>query len=51
MGRVVEALSRCAAPTRFCFLTLDRMIAARDPFGFRPMVLGKFPEGKGAART
>jgi amidophosphoribosyltransferase len=27
-------------------LTLDRMIAARDPFGFRPMVLGRFREGK-----
>jgi amidophosphoribosyltransferase len=28
------------------FLTLDKMIAARDPYGFRPLVLGKFPEGK-----
>jgi len=28
------------------FLTLDKMIAARDPYGFRPLVLGKFVEGK-----
>jgi amidophosphoribosyltransferase len=28
------------------FLTLDKMIAARDPYGFRPLVLGKFAEGK-----
>ena len=46
MGRVVEALSRVRGAYSLLFLTLDRMIAARDPFGFRPMVLGKFPEGK-----
>jgi amidophosphoribosyltransferase len=28
------------------FLTLDKMIAARDPYGFRPLVLGKFVGGK-----
>jgi amidophosphoribosyltransferase len=46
MGRVVEALSRVRGAYSLLFLTLDRMIAARDPFGFRPMVLGKLPEGK-----
>jgi len=46
MGRVVEALSRVRGAYSLLFLTLDRMIAARDPFGFRPMVLGQFPEGK-----
>ena len=42
MGRVVEALSRVRGAYSLLFLTLDRMIAARDPFGFRPMVLGRF---------
>jgi amidophosphoribosyltransferase len=46
MGRVVEALSRVRGAYSLLFLTLDRMIAARDPFGFRPMVLGKFVKGK-----
>ena len=46
MGRVVEALSRVRGAYSLLFLTLDRMIAARDPFGFRPMVLGKFEKGK-----
>src|SRR5215467_8489205 len=45
MGRVVEALSRVRGAYSLLFLTLDRMIAARDPFGFRPMVLGRFREG------
>ncbi len=46
MGRVIEALSRVRGAYSLLFLTLDRMIAARDPFGFRPMVLGKFRDGK-----
>jgi amidophosphoribosyltransferase len=28
------------------FLTLDLMIAARDPMGFRPLVIGRFKAGK-----
>jgi amidophosphoribosyltransferase len=46
MGRIVEALSRARGAYSLLFLTLDKMIAARDPYGFRPLVLGKFPEGK-----
>ena len=46
MGRIVEALSRARGAYSLLFLTLDRLIAARDPYGFRPLVLGKFPEGK-----
>jgi amidophosphoribosyltransferase len=46
MGRIVEALSRVRGAYSLLFLTLDRLIAARDPFGFRPLVIGKFREGK-----
>ncbi len=42
MGRIVEALSRARGAYSLLFLTLDRMIAARDPMGFRPLVLGRF---------
>jgi len=46
MGRLVEALSRCRGAYSLLFLTLDRLIAVRDPYGFRPLVFGRFPEGK-----
>src|SRR4030095_9429291 len=46
MGRIIEALSRVRGAYSLLFLTLDKMIAARDPYGFRPLVLGKFAEGK-----
>ena len=46
MGRVIEALSRVRGAYSLLFLTPDRMIAARDPMGFRPLVLGKFKSGK-----
>jgi amidophosphoribosyltransferase len=46
MGRIIEALSRSRGAYSLLFLTLDKLIAARDPHGFRPLVLGRFPEGK-----
>jgi amidophosphoribosyltransferase len=46
MGRIIEALSRVRGAYSLLFLTLDKMIAARDPYGFRPLVLGKFAAGK-----
>ena len=49
MGRIVEALSRTRGAYSLLFLTLDRMIAARDPFGFRPLVIGKFRERENRA--
>ena len=44
-GRIVEALSRTRGAYSLLFLTLDRMIAARDPMGFRPLVVGRFNSG------
>jgi amidophosphoribosyltransferase len=41
MSRIVEALSRVRGAYSLLFLTPERMIAARDPSGFRPLVLGK----------
>jgi amidophosphoribosyltransferase len=46
MGRMIEALGRSRGAYSLLFLTLDKLIAARDPYGFRPLVLGRFPEGK-----
>ena len=46
MGRIVEALSRVRGAYSLLFVTLDRMIAARDPMGFRPLVLGRLKRGK-----
>jgi amidophosphoribosyltransferase len=46
MGRVVEALSRVRGAYSLLFLTPERMIAARDPSGFRPLVLGKLKASK-----
>ena len=50
IGRIIEALARARGAYSLLFLTLDRMIAARDPMGFRPLVLGRFHSGpnKGA---
>ena len=42
MGRLVDSLSRVSGAYSLLFLTLDRMVAARDPRGFRPLVVGKF---------
>jgi amidophosphoribosyltransferase len=46
MGRIVEALSRVRGAYSMVFLTLDLMIAVRDPMGFRPLVIGRFKAGK-----
>jgi amidophosphoribosyltransferase len=50
MGRIVEALSRVRGAYSLLFLTVDRMIAARDPMGFRPLVLGRF-KGNGSGSS
>lgn len=43
--RVIDALAQVEGAYCVLFLTEDEMIAARDPHGFRPMVLGRFPTG------
>lgn len=46
-GRVADALSQVEGAYSILFLTEREMIAARDPMGIRPLVLGKLdlPEG------
>jgi amidophosphoribosyltransferase len=39
--RIIEALIRCKGAYSLLFLSPEFMIATRDPFGFRPLVLGK----------
>ena len=39
--RVIEALMICKGAYSLMFLTPKYMIAARDPYGFRPLVMGK----------
>ena len=41
VGRVVDALSQVRGAYSLVFLTEQRIIAARDPRGFRPLVLGR----------
>ena len=42
-ARVIDALSQVKGSYSLVFLTADTMIAARDPVGFRPLILGRFP--------
>jgi amidophosphoribosyltransferase len=43
-----EALPRIDGAYSMAILTHDRLIAARDPYGFRPLVLGRRPLGDGS---
>jgi amidophosphoribosyltransferase len=45
LGRLIEALAQVKGAYSLVFLTEDRLIAARDPHGFRPLVLGRLKEG------
>jgi len=45
IDRVIDALAQVEGAYCVCFLTEDELIAARDPHGFRPLCLGKFPNG------
>jgi len=39
--KVVEALGRVKGAYSLLFLTENKLVAVRDPFGFRPLVLGR----------
>jgi len=45
IDRVIDALAQVEGAYCVLFLTEDELIAARDPHGFRPLCLGKFPNG------
>jgi amidophosphoribosyltransferase len=45
LGRVTEALDEIQGAYSVLLLTEDRLIAARDPHGFRPLVLGRLRGG------
>jgi amidophosphoribosyltransferase len=44
VGRITDALSQVRGAYSLVFLTEDRVIATRDPYGFRPLVLGRVGE-------
>jgi amidophosphoribosyltransferase len=44
LERIVDALAQVRGAYSLVFLTEDRVIAARDPNGFRPLVLGRIDE-------
>jgi amidophosphoribosyltransferase len=39
--KIADALSRCEGAYSLLFLTGDKIIGIRDPYGFRPLCLGK----------
>ncbi len=41
LRRITEALTKCKGAYSLVFLTQNALVAARDPHGFRPLVLGK----------
>ena len=47
--RVEHAFHRITGAFTFTMLTPDALVAARDPVGFRPLALGRFPHGGGWA--
>ena len=45
LSRVIEALTLVRGAYSLVFLTEREVIAARDPYGFRPLCLGRYKDG------
>ena len=45
LERIVNALSQVRGAYSLAFMNEDKLIAARDPHGFRPLVLGRVGDG------
>jgi amidophosphoribosyltransferase len=44
--RIIEALIKCRGAYSLLFLSPEFMIATRDPYGFRPLVMGRLGDAK-----
>ena len=42
---LVEAIAQLTGAFSFAFITSDRLVAVRDPHGFRPLALGRLGDG------
>jgi amidophosphoribosyltransferase len=45
LERAIDAIAQVEGAYSLLFLSEDELIAARDPHGFRPLVLGRFDDG------
>ncbi|CAO2182188.1 unnamed protein product [Urochloa humidicola] len=45
LSRICDACERLAGAYSLLFLTADKLFAVRDPFGFRPLVMGRRRNG------
>jgi amidophosphoribosyltransferase len=45
LERVIDAIAQVEGAYSLLFLSENEMLAARDPHGFRPLVLGRFADG------
>ncbi|KAL6553333.1 Amidophosphoribosyltransferase, chloroplastic [Orobanche gracilis] len=45
INRVVDACQKLKGAYSFVFVSEDKLVAVRDPFGFRPLVMGRRSDG------